>query len=797
MTVRSDEANDGKKGEFMRVWGVLRKSVLGLLSIVVIGGMTGSSVHAEGLLRYYFPPEESLDKVITTQVCIYGGTSAGVVAALELKRLGIDSVIVHPGVRIGGLTASGLGWTDFGTQDAVQGIAREFYERVGATYDMPIRWTFEPSVALAVFEEMVAEAGVEVYDKAFLDRAAGVKMEHNRIVSLTTENGLTVRAAYFIDATYEGDLMAAAGVSYTTGRESNSVYDETYNGRQVRQKHQFLRDVSPYIVEGDPSSGLLGGIETEIPVQGQGDHRIQAYNFRICMTDQPDNRVPFPKPANYDRSWYILLERYFAAGFGTDVDNFFQKFDRIPNGKTDTNNHGGISTDFIGQNYDWPTGSYQTREQIYQQHVGYIQGYWWFVANDPVVGQVAPTIQARLQNWGLAADEFVEYGHWPPQLYVREARRMVSDYVITEHDFFGRTRVSDSVGLASYGMDSHNCARFVTAEGYVKNEGDVQIGGIQPYRLSYRAIVPRRGECANLAVPVCVSASHIAYGSVRMEPVFMILAQSSAAAIAQAIDSGGVDLQSVDIKQLQRTLEQRGQRLVWGTYLDDVDGTIIDSEQSSQVIVTGDWLASSSVAGFVGEHYLHDDNTGKGEKSVVFQLHVPASGSYDVYLCWTEHDNRATQVPVSVHHGGGQSQHTVNQRTNGGRWNKLGRYVFSEGAGSVVISNAGTDGYVVVDAVLFSQQVSTCDDLIRAGQVLPGDISGPAGKPDCYVNIYDLAEMARQWLFFLNKQKADPSCSGTVHSYRMTNSVCFFSSRANAFASQPHRRFSSTQKARL
>lgn len=374
---------------------------------------------------------------------------------------------------------------------------------------------------------------------------------------------------------------------------------------------------------------------------------------------------------------------------------------------------------------------------------------------------------------------------------------MVSDYVITEHDFFGRTRVSDSVGLASYGMDSHNCARFVTAEGYVKNEGDVQIGGVQPYRLSYRAIVPRRGECGNLAVPVCVSASHIAYGSVRMEPVFMILAQSSAAAIAQAIEADGIDLQSVDIKQLQHTLEQRGQRLVWGTYLDDVDGTIIDSEQSSQVIVIGDWLASGSVAGFIGEHYLHDDNTGKGEKSVVFQLHVPASGSYDVYLCWTEHGNRATHVPVSVHHDGGQSQHTVNQRVNGGRWNKLGRYVFAEGSGSVVISNAGTDGYVVADAVLISQQVSTCDDLIRAGHIMPGDISGPEGKPDCYVNIYDLAEMARQWLFFWNKQKDDPSCSDPVYSYRMMNKECFFSSRASVFASQPQRRFSSTQKARL
>jgi hypothetical protein len=354
-----------------------------------------------------------------------------------------------------------------------------------------------------------------------------------------------------------------------------------------------------------------------------------------------------------------------------------------------------------------------------------------------------------MQNWGLAADEFVEFGNWPPQLYIREARRMVSDYVITEHDFFGRTRVSDSVGLASYGMDSHNCARFVTAEGCVKNEGDVQIGGSQPFRLSYRAIVPRRGECANLAVPVCVSASHIAYGSVRMEPVFMILAQSSATAIAQAISSGGADLQTIDIRQLQQTLEQRGQRLVWTTGLEDAEGILIDSEQSSGVTITGDWPASSSVPGYAGQNYLHDDNAQKGEKSVRFELNVPSTGRYEVSLCWTAHANRATNVPVTIRHNGGPSQYSVNQRGNGGRWNTLGRFVFAEGTGSVVISNIGTDGYVVVDAVLIRKEAGTCDDLIEAGQVLPGDISGPQGRPDCYVDLYDLAELARQWLFVL------------------------------------------------
>ncbi len=708
---------------------------------------------AENLLHYYFPPTENLNKTISTGVCIYGGTSAGVVAALELSRLGVDSVIIHPGIRLGGLSAGGLGWTDFGRKDAVQGISREFYQRVGAKYGQSENWAFEPSVALAVFQDMVQEAGVAVYFKAYLDRSpGGIVMSNNRIVRIRTENGLTIQADYFIDATYEGDLMAAAGVTYTTGRESNAAYNETGNGQQVRDKHQFMRDVSPYVVEGDPASGLLPGIETEIPVNGQGDHRIQAYNFRVCMTDVASNRIPFPKPADYDRSWYVLLERYLKAGYGTEFDNFFNKFDRIQGGKTDTNNHGAVSSDFIGQNFDWPEGSYQVREELFQRHITYMQGYWWFVSNDPAVAQIAPTIQTKMKIWGLAGDEFTETNNWPCQLYVREARRMVSDYVITENDFVGRTKAADTVGLASYGMDSHNCFRFVTRSGYVKNDGDVQIGNSAPYRLSYRAIVPRQGECSNLAVPVCVSASHIAYGSVRMEPVFMILAQSSAVAIKQALTTGKADLQTVDYQQLKTTLQQRGQRIYWDLDVEDIEGTIIDSENAAQVNFTGDWTSSSSTPGYAGVNYFHDGNAGKGSKSVTFAFNMDQAGQYDIYVRWTAHDNRASNVPIIINHDGGQAVFSVNQRSNGAKWNLLGRYSFSEGSGSLLISNKNTDGYVIVDAIVVAPvkpEVTSCDDIIAAGLGLAADLTGPNGRPDCYVNLYDLYEMTRQWLVTL------------------------------------------------
>ncbi len=731
----------------------LQTTVLWSLLIFCAVGCLVSSANAEDLLHYYFPPEENLNQIITTQVCIYGGTSAGVVAALELSRLGVDSVIVHPGIRLGGLSASGLGYTDFGNKDAVQGISREFYHRVGAKYGQTENWAFEPSVALEVFQDMVQEAGVDVYYKSFLDRSGGTIMSNGRIVRIVTENGLTVNADYFIDATYEGDLMATAGVTYTTGRESNTVYNETYDGQQVRDKNQFLSNVSPYIVEGNPVSGLLPGIETVTPVTGTGDHRIQAYNFRMCMTDVASNRVAFPKPADYDRSWYVLQERYFATGFGTVFGNFFQKFDRIANGKTDTNNNGATSTDFIGQNYNWPDGSYADREDIFQQHVSYSQGYWWFVSNDPTVGQVAPTIQSAMQKWGLAADEFTDTDNWPCQLYIREARRMVSDYVITQHDFLGKTQVPDSVGLASYNMDSHNCSRFVTSSGYVKNEGDVQVGNTAPYSLSYRAIVPRDGECSNLAVPVCASASHIAYGSVRMEPIFMILGQSSAVAIAQAEDNGKVALQSIHIPTLKNTLLQRGQMIYWGddpTMLEE--GTVIDTEDVSGVLKTGVWIESSSTPGYYGQNYLHDENAGKGSKSVQFNLNAPSNGNYDVYLRWTSHDNRASSVPVTVIHDGGQSNFTVDQRTDGAKWNLLGRFLFSEGTGSVVVANTGTNGYVIADAVMFLNPMNTCDDVLTSGQRMNADISGPKGQPDCYVNMYDLVEIAVQWLTGFSEQ---------------------------------------------
>jgi len=503
-------------------------------------------------LHYYFPPEKVVKRTLDTDVCIYGGTSSGIIAAVQLSRLGRTVVLIEPSAHLGGMTTGGLSNTDIGNKAAIGGLSREFYHRVGQKYGEDEEWRFEPHIASEVYSEMLKEAAVPVYTKEYLH---GVHKQGSRITSLSTESGLTVQARCFIDATYEGDLMAQAKVRSFVGRESNKVYGETLNGVQVRDKHQFDTAVDPYVREGDSTSGLLPTVNA-VPAapNGTGDRRIQAYNFRLCMATAAENRLPFPKPPGYDPAQYTLLARYLATGW----NQVFQKFDPIKNHKTDTNNHGGLSTDFIGQNYAWPEADYRTREKIFQAHVVYQQGWAWFLANEPAVPEA---IRTKMNTFGLCRDEFMETDGWSPQLYVREARRMVSDYVMTEANCRGTRTAEDSIGLAAYTMDSHNCQRFAR-DGRVWNEGDVQVGGMPPYPISYRAIVPKKAACANLFVPVCLAASHIAYGSIRMEPVFMILGQSAALAADIAL-TDNIAVQEVDYRKLRPRLEAAHQILEW------------------------------------------------------------------------------------------------------------------------------------------------------------------------------------------------------------------------------------------
>lgn len=511
-------------------------------------------------LHYYRPPvDPPRPRTLQADVCVYGGTSAGVIAAVQAARLGLSVIVLEFGDHLGGLSSGGLGATDIGNKAAIGGLSRLFYQRLGAHYGEPEAWKFEPGVAEGVFEAFVGEHGIAVHRGERLAEGAGVERSADRLAALQCESGLRVEARMFIDATYEGDLLAAAGVPFHVGREANSVYRETLNGVHFGHPgHNFRAWVDPYVSPGNPSSGLLPFVQDLAPgFQGEGDACVQAYNFRMCLCRRAGNMLAFPKPAGYDADRYELLRRYLDAGIWDAIRLNVM----MPNDKTDCNNYGGFSSDHIGANYDWPTGSYQRREEVFQDHVGYLAGMWYFLANDP---RVPDAVRREVNGWGLAADEFRATGGWPHQLYIREARRMVSDVVMVEQHCRLLRRVEDSVGLAAYTMDSHNCRRIVL-DGRVINEGNVEVPPSAPYSISYRSIVPPSsgpGAVGNLLVPICLSSSHIAYGSIRMEPVFMVLGQSAATAAATALRLG-CRVQDVPYAELRSKLLADGQILEW------------------------------------------------------------------------------------------------------------------------------------------------------------------------------------------------------------------------------------------
>lgn len=504
-----------------------------------------------GLRHYYELPPAASPQVIRVDVCVYGGTPGGVGAAVQASRMGKSAALAVFRRHVGGLTSAGLTAVDLGRKESIGGLAAEFLNRLG-------RWTgFRSADAENVFLALLAEAKVPVYYEHRLSR---VEKRSGRIVALEFENGNRIEAKMFVDATYEGDLFARAGVSYHVGREDNSAYGETHNGYNIALLHQFRFAVDPYRTPGDPSSGLLPGISADPPREkGRGDKLVQAYNFRMWLVTAAEG-LSLPKPAGYNRDTYALLLRYLVTAPPDFVWDFTYRNGPIKLNLGDCNNAGPFSTDFIGGSIDWPEADYRTREKIFQAHVTYQQGLVWFLANDEAVPE---KVRARVRAFGLPKDQFVETGGWPHELYVREGRRMRSDYVMTEHECMGRRVAPDSVGLASYGMDSHHTSRVVV-DGVVKAEGDAQFGVPAPYPVSYRSLVPRQKECENLLVSVCVSSTHIAYGSIRMEPVFMILGQSAGTAAALAIEAG-VPVQQVDYPTLRDRLLRDGQILVWST----------------------------------------------------------------------------------------------------------------------------------------------------------------------------------------------------------------------------------------
>lgn len=516
-------------------------------------------------------------------VIVYGGTSSAVSAALQVTRMGKSVIIVSPDKHLGGMTSSGLGFTDTGNKEVIGGIAREFYQLLYQHYMKPeswrwqkqseygnvgqgnpaidgenrTMWIFEPHAAEEAFEQMISTNKITVYRDEWLDRETGVLKKDGQIISVKTLSGKVFKGKVFIDATYEGDLMAASGVKYTFGREANSEYNETWNGVQkgvYHHGHYFKDNVDPYKIPGDPSSGLLPRISSEAPGEnGTADKKVQAYCFRLCLTQLAENKVPITKPEGYDSTQYELLARVSA----TRWNEFFGKYDPIPNFKTDVNNHGPFSFDNIGMNWDYPDASYERRREIIKEHTLYQKGILYFMATDK---RLPESVRTTMNKWGFAKDEFADNGNWPYNIYVREARRMIGEYVMTENDVLNKRAVPRPIGMGSYTMDSHNIQRYVTPEGFVQNEGDFGVPTDSPYQIDLGSIIPKKEDCLNLLVPVCVSCTHIAFGSIRMEPVFMILGQSAGTIASMAIDKK-VNITDLTYDEIKSQLEKDGQIL--------------------------------------------------------------------------------------------------------------------------------------------------------------------------------------------------------------------------------------------
>jgi hypothetical protein len=649
----------------------------------------------------------------TYDVCVYGGTSAGVIAAYTAAKAGKSVVLIEQGKHLGGLSSGGLGQTDIGNKYAIMGISRDFYRQIGQHYGKFEQWTFEPHVAEKLFNEYIKKAAIPVwyeYQLVSVSKEAGKIQEITVASSKGSTEIRTVKAKMFIDCTYEGDLMAKSGVSYIVGREPNSQYNETWNGVQMLDKHQFPEGIDPYKIPNDPTSGLLWGISTAaLAPSGTGDKLLQAYNFRLCLTKDPTNRIAIPRPLDYDSTRYELLLRQIAVEKPAHINWGVMHIADMPNSKTDINNKGGFSTDMIGMNYNYAEADYETRKKIIKEHESYTKGFLYFVGHDP---RMPAHLRQQMLEWGYPKDEYLDNDHFSHQIYVREARRMIGEYVMTQQNCEGREIVKDGIGMAAYTMDSHNCQRILfknpkTGKIEVRNEGDVQVGGFPPYPISYRSLTPKRAECENLLVPVCLSATHIAYGSIRMEPVFMGLAQTAALAAVLGINTNK-SVQEINVIQLQKMLKTNP--LMDGSQPE----ILLDNDVTpNNILIMGQWKTVKTGSKYAANQ-LVDNSKGEELKSVRFTPMILKSGKYEIYVYNpnptggggnpgdAENQEKSSKTLVKVKAAKKIYDVSLKTRQQISDWIKVGVYDFTKGKDNFLeITNQNADGLVVADAVLF------------------------------------------------------------------------------------------------
>jgi hypothetical protein len=494
-------------------------------------------------------------------VIVYGGTAGGTMAAIAAAREGVRVALLEPGRHVGGMLSGGLGRTDMDRQqNVIGGLSREFFERAGKHYGQPITWLFEPSVAERILKAWLAEAGVQVI---FEQRLASISKRSGRIVQLRTASGQEYQAAVYVDSSYEGDLMKAAGVSYAVGRDSRSLYGEALAGRQdfLPDGHQFRVAVPALDAAGD----LLPYVRPQemLEATGAGSRKFQSYCFRLCLTRNPANRLPLPRPDGYDAARYVLVRAYLdALGDSVRLRDFLG-ISLLPNDKTDINSGGAVSTNLPGASWEYPEASYGRRQEIWNEHLTWAQGLLYFLANDPAVPE---RLRAEMNQWGLAKDEFPDTGHWPHQLYVREGRRMLGEYVLTQHDLQENRHKPDSIGMGGYNIDirevqwvAHDVYHFPSVRKEVFMEGYLSMP-VEPYEIPYRSLLPKRSQCENLLVTTCISASSVAYASFRMEPQYMIAGPAAGVAAAQAVRTKLAPAR-IDVASLQERLRRQHQIL--------------------------------------------------------------------------------------------------------------------------------------------------------------------------------------------------------------------------------------------
>lgn len=629
----------------------------------------------------------------SVDVCVYGGTASGVIAAYSAKKMGKSVILIEPGKYLGGMTTGGLGYTDIGNKYAITGLSKLFYRRIGEHYNKFEQWSFPPSVATKEIQRFVDDAQLDV---RFYRRIVDARVEGRKIVNISLEDALNpesknlcIKAKQFIDCSYEGDLMACSGVSYFLGREDNALFDETLNGVQLRQYHQFPDSIDPYIIKGDSLSGLCWGINpVTLEKQGSGDKCVQAYNYRLCLTNKSENLRPFEKPVNYDSTKYELLARTIEKQL-LPLTSYLLINWEMPEGKYDVNNNGPFSTDMIGMNYNYPESNYIQRDEIARQHKDYIQGLLYFLSSS---NRIPLSLRKEVRKWGWAKDEFIENDNFPTQLYVRESRRLRGEYVMSQKNCQGVESVGDAVAMAAYGMDSHNCQRIVV-NGMVKNEGDVQFHGFDPYPISYKSLVPEKKECTNLLVPVCLSATHIAYGSIRMEPVFMSLGQAAGIASAMAIDQQ-LPVQDVDITKLRRILNQN-------PYLDgSIPEILVDDTDIDKVKQSSFWakrIAGNYKTSYVSP-WMYEENA-----FFSFLPIIKNTASYKIYFyCTVLSDGELPDLmALDINTGTEEKRVFITPKKYKGDWVCLGEFLFEEGAeASVTVKQKESVGPLFADAII-------------------------------------------------------------------------------------------------